>query len=80
MLHAGQLLGVGGNGAAVDARPGPGQVDGAQPDEQGKRGDYLEVDQRLDAHAPYLLQVGVAGNAHDQRRKHERRDDSLHQA
>ena len=35
-------------------------IDGRQADKQRQRGNDLEVDDRLDAHAPDLFQVGVA--------------------
>ena len=64
---------------AADAHAGFSEIDGGQADEQSECGHDFEVNQRLDAHAAYLLEVGVAGNAHHQRGKYQRRDDGFHE-
>ena len=55
------------------------EVDRGQADEKRDRGDHLEIDQRLDAHSPDFLQVGVPGDPHNQRPEQQRRDDRLDQ-
>ena len=54
---------------------GAADRDGRPPDEQRERRDDLEIDQRLDAHAADLSQVGMAGDADDERGEQQRRDD-----
>jgi hypothetical protein len=54
-------------------------VHGREPDEQGDRGDGLEVDDRPQTHASNRLDVARSGDARDERRKDERRDDHLDQ-
>jgi hypothetical protein len=52
-------LGAGGQGLRVDVEPGAGlhHVAHDQPEEEGERGDQLEVDQGLDADPADRLQV-----------------------
>src|SRR5258708_4018636 len=51
------------------------QIDRAQSDKQGNGSNDFKVDQRLDAHAANLLEVGVSGNPNHQCRKDQRSDD-----
>ena len=62
-----------------DAVAGAADGDGRPPDEQRQRRHHLEVDERLHAHPADLLQVGVAGDADDQRGEEQRRDDGADQ-
>ena len=50
------------------------KIDCPQPNEQRHRGDEFKIKQRLDSHAPDLLQVGMAGDPHHQRAEDERRN------
>src|SRR4051794_37914236 len=59
----------------MDADTGFADVDGGETDGERERGDSLEIDEGLPPHASDLLQVSMAGNAADQRRKEQRRDD-----
>ena len=63
----------------VNGEPDAGlaDVDGEQADGQRERGDDLEVDERLDAHAADALEVAVAGDADDEHGEDERSDDAL---
>ena len=71
------------SGAGVGAdrhrepRAGLEDVDEREPEEQRDRRRDLEVDDRLQADAPHRLQVAGAGDADDQRREEQRRDDHL---
>ena len=60
-------------------QPGAGleDVDQRQAEEQRDGRRDLEVDDRLQADAPHRLQVAGAGDADDQRREQQRRDDHL---
>jgi hypothetical protein len=62
-----------------NAHPGTADRDGRPADEERERGHDLEVDERFHAHPSHLPQVGVAGDAHDERGKEQRRDDRADQ-
>ena len=66
---------------AGSVMPAPARLmrDRRPADEERQRGDDLEVDERLHAHPPDLAEVGVAGDADDQRREEQRRDDGADQ-
>ena len=64
----------------VDADAGPHDVDGHQADEERERRHDLEVDERAQAHAADDLDVPGAGDAGDERREDQRRDDHLDHA
>ena len=67
-----------GSTCQIDADAGLGQVDGGQADEQGQRGDDLEVDERLERQpADALHVVAVAGDPDHERGEDERRDERL---
>ena len=61
----------------VDVHSGAGleQVDGDEADDQGDRGQHLEIDQRLERDAADLGHVGHAGNAVHDRAEDDRRDE-----
>ena len=61
----------------VDADAGLHDVDGDQPDDQRERRHDLEVDDRPQPHAADDLDVSRSGDARDQRREDQRRDDHL---
>ena len=64
----------------VHADAGLREVDREQADQQRERRDDLEVDHRAQPHAADDLEVARAGDAGDQRREDQRRDDHLDQA
>ena len=64
----------------MDAFSCAADMDGRIADEHGKRGDDFEVDEGFDAQAADFLQVGVAGDAHDENAEEQRRDDDLDEA
>ena len=64
----------------VDADPRPHHVHRDQADHERERRDDLEVDDGAQAHAADDLHVAGAGDAGDQRREDQRRDDHLDQA
>ena len=53
------------------------QVRQSQADREGHRRGHLEIDDRLEADSPERLQIAGAGDAGDERRKKQRRDDHL---
>src|SRR5438045_2638421 len=55
------------------------QIHDRESDKQRDRGDDLEIQQRFRAHAPDFLQITATGNADDERRKNQRRNDRLDQ-
>ena len=69
--------GLRGAGSERESDTGLADVDGEQADGQRERGDDLEVDERLDAHAADALDVAVAGDADDEHGEDERSDDAL---
>ena len=60
--------------------PGFDDVDRDEADDERERRDDLEVDDRAQAHPADHLEVAGAGDAGDQRREDQRRDDHLDQA
>ena len=58
---------------------GLGEIDNRQAQEERNRGDDLKIKQSLAAHSADLLQVAATGDADDQGREDERRDDRLDQ-
>jgi hypothetical protein len=54
-------------------------MDCAKADEERKRGDDLEVDDGLHAHASHMFEVGMGGDAADQGGKEQRSNDRLDQ-
>ena len=63
--------------ASTTPTPGLVRFTIAETDEQRDRGDDFKVEQRLRAHPPDLFQIAAAGNADDERRKNQRRNDRL---
>src|ERR1051325_9851919 len=64
---------------ALVARAGFGNVDRRQPDKKRQSGYDLKIQQRFNAHAANLFQVGMPGYPHNQCAKDERSDDGLDQ-
>jgi hypothetical protein len=60
----------------IDIHAGAGleHIDREQPDHQRQRGQHLEIDQRLERHAPDFGHVRHAGNAVHDRAENDRRD------
>src|SRR2546423_5882534 len=71
--------GVDVRGGESHARPGLGEIDYSQPNEQRCRGDDLEIDQRFDSHAPHFPKRACASDTNYNCREHERRDDGFDQ-
>src|SRR5258707_13213175 len=61
----------------MDAFSRAADMDSGETGQHGDRGDDFEVDERLDAQAADSLQIGVAGDAHHEDAKEQRRDDYL---
>ena len=65
----------------IDVQPGARleQVGDHQTDDQGEGREGEEIDERLHADAPDLLEVGHAGDTADHGEEDHRRDDHLHE-
>ena len=66
-----------GGGGEMDAFSCAADMDSRIADEHRKRRDDFKVDQGFEAEAADFLQVGVAGDAHDENAEEQRRDDHL---
>ena len=64
----------------IDSDAGLGEVYCTESDEESKGGYDLEVDNRLETNAAYLLEASGSGNTDDQCREDERRDNDLDEA
>jgi hypothetical protein len=60
--------------------PGLVRLTAPSADEEGERRDDLEIDERLEADPPNLLDRSGAGDPDDEGREEQRRDDHLDQA
>ena len=72
-------LGVESGGVNVEAHAGLEPVHHHEADDERERGDDLEVEQRLDAHAPQLLHVLHGGDAVDDGAEDDGRNHHLDQ-
>jgi hypothetical protein len=71
----GERLGIERRGIDVHAVAGSEQIGEQEADHERDRGHDLEIDQRLDADPPDLLEVAGAGDAVHDHAEHDRRDD-----
>src|SRR5882724_13350281 len=53
------------------------QIHDRETDKQRDRGDYFKIQQRFRAHPPNFFQITATGDADDERRKNQRRNDRL---
>ncbi len=56
------------------------EIDGGEADREGQGRHDFEIDETLDAHATYALEVAMAGDSGDQRRQNQGGDDGLDEA
>ena len=72
-------LGVEAGRIGIDAGSGPIEIGDHETDEEGDRGQHLEIDQRLQSDAPDLLQIAHLGNTDRDSSEDDRGDHHLDQ-